>query len=156
MKRSRLELYAGVFVLVGLLAIAYLAVKIGGGELVESGTYTVKARFANSGGLTKGCSVLIAGVPVGRVTALSLNSDFAAIVEMRLYQNVHLPNDTIASSRTTGLIGDKFVSLSPGSETELIRPGGMITETESAVDLESLISRFAFGTVQDNAKAPVK
>jgi phospholipid/cholesterol/gamma-HCH transport system substrate-binding protein len=156
MKISQLELSVGGFVLAGLLAVAYLAVKVGGGALVGPHTYVINARFANSGGLTEGGSVEIAGVRVGRVHRVTLNSSFAAMVEMRLYQNIRLPSDTIASIRTTGLIGDKFVSLSPGSDTELIPPGGTIVDTEAAVDLESLISRFAFGSVQGKEGTPAK
>jgi phospholipid/cholesterol/gamma-HCH transport system substrate-binding protein len=156
MKISRLELSVGTFVLAGLLCVAYFAVKIGGGALVGPAAYTVNARFANTGGLTAGCSVLIAGVPIGRVHRVTLNSSFAAIVEMRLDQDVHLPTDSIASIRTTGLIGDKFVSISPGSDSALIPPGGTIIDTESAIDLESLISRFAFGSVQGKEEAPAK
>ena len=148
MKTSRLELSVGAFVLAGLLCVAYFAVKVGGGEFVGSGGYTIKARFANSGGLTPGCNVLIAGVTVGRVHRVTLNSGFAALIEMRLDQDVHLPTDSIASVRTAGLIGDKFVSISPGSDNTLIPAGGTIIDTESAIDLESLISRFAFGSVQ--------
>jgi phospholipid/cholesterol/gamma-HCH transport system substrate-binding protein len=156
MKIPQLELFVGAFVLAGLLAIAYLAVKIGGGVLLGPDTYTIKASFANSGGLAEGSSVDIAGVHVGRVHRVTLNSTFAAIVEMRLDENIRLPSDTIASIRTSGLIGDKFVSLSPGSETDVIPPGGTIVDTESAVDLESLISRFAFGSVDDKKRSPVK
>ena len=156
MKISQLELFVGAFVLAGLLAIAYLAVKIGGGVFLGPDTYTIKASFANSEGLAEGSSVDIAGVHVGRVHRVTLNSTFAAIVEMRLDENIHLPSDTIASIKTSGLIGDKFVSLSPGSETDVIPPGGTIVDTESAVDLESLISRFAFGSVHDKKGSPVK
>jgi phospholipid/cholesterol/gamma-HCH transport system substrate-binding protein len=156
MKISQLELSVGAFVLAGLLVVAYLAVKVGGGALVGPDTYVINARFANSGGLTEGSSVEIAGVRVGRVRRVTLNSSFAAMVEIRLYQNIHLPSDTIASIRTTGLIGDKYVSLSPGSDTEVIPPGGTIADTESAVDLESIISRFAFGSVQGKEATPAK
>jgi len=149
MKTSKLELSVGTFVLAGLLAIGGLAVKVGGGSLVGARTYSIKARFANGGGVTEGSSVEIAGVRVGRVERVTLNPDYAAIVEMRVNQDIRLPSDTIASIKTAGLIGDKFVSLSPGSETDSIPPDGTIVETESAVDLESLISRFAFGSVHN-------
>ncbi len=158
MKTSKLELAVGTFVLVGLAAIVYLALKIGAGALIGSDTYVVKARFSNIGGLNNGSSVVISGVTVGRIESISLDQNFAAIVELRLRNSVQLPSDTIASIRTSGLIGDKFLALSPGGDDEIIPPGGLITETESAVDLESLISRFAFGNVKDQepAPAPVK
>ncbi|MCR6654837.1 MAG: outer membrane lipid asymmetry maintenance protein MlaD [Opitutus sp.] len=155
MKSSKLELAVGTFVLVGLAAIVYLALKIGAGALIGSDTYVVKARFSNIGGLNTGSSVVISGVTVGRIESISLDQNFAAIVELRIRKDVQLPSDTIASIRTSGLIGDKFLALSPGGDEETIPPGGLITETESAVDLESLISRFAFGNVQkDKEPAP--
>jgi phospholipid/cholesterol/gamma-HCH transport system substrate-binding protein len=152
MKPSRLELSVGAFVFVGLAAVAYLALKIGAGSLFGADTYVLKARFTNSGGLNPGSNVAVAGVPVGRVTAITLNpADFSALIEFRVSNALKLPADSIASIKTTGLIGDKFLSLAPGSEAEPLAPGALITETESAVDLESLISRFAFGNVDKKA-----
>jgi len=149
MKQSKLELIVGVFVLAGLLAVAYLALKIGSGSLVGTETYSVHARFTNSGGLNPGSNVLIAGVPVGRVGVITLNpKDFSALVELKLNKIVQLPADTIASIKTTGLIGDKYVALAPGGDSSNLEPGSTITDTESAIDIESLISRFAFGNVQ--------
>lgn len=149
MKQSRLELIVGVFVLVGLAAVAYLALRIGGGALVGADTYTLKARFANSGGLKPGSNVLIAGVAVGRVESVALNPvDYSALIGFSLRKEVKLPVDSIASIKTSGLIGDKFLALSPGSEEEMLAAGALISDTESTVDLESLISRFAFGNVE--------
>jgi phospholipid/cholesterol/gamma-HCH transport system substrate-binding protein len=156
MKTSRLELSVGVFVLAGLGALAWLAIKAGGGVLVGPATYTITARFSNSGGLSPGSNVSIAGVSVGRVGAVTLNANYAALAELRLRQDVRLPADTIASIKTAGLLGDKFVALAPGADTETIPPGGTITDTESALDLESLISRFAFGSVQNPDRPSAK
>lgn len=148
---SKLELIVGVFVLTGLAAVAYLALKIGAGNLVGSDTYLVQVRFSNVGGLNPGSNVTIAGVSVGRVEAVRLNpADYSAIIGLRLRKEVRLPADSIASIKTTGLIGDKYLALAPGADTRMLAPGELITETESAVDLESLISRFAFGNVQTN------
>ena len=149
MKQSNLELIVGAFVLVGLAAVAYLALKIGAGSLVGTDTYMVHARFTNSGGLNPGSNVLIAGVPVGRVSAIRLNpADFSAMVDLSLEKAVQLPSDSIASIKTAGLIGDKYVALAPGGDATILAAGSTITETESAVDIESLISRFAFGNVE--------
>lgn len=146
---SKLELIVGVFVLTGLGAVAYLALKIGAGNLVGSDTYLVQARFANIGGLNPGSNVTIAGVSVGRVEAVRLNAtDYSAIAELRLRQTVRLPADSIVSIRTSGLIGDKYLAIAPGGDARMLAPGELITETESAVDLESLISRFAFGNIK--------
>ena len=149
---TKLELIVGVFVLTGLAAVAYLALKIGAGNLVGADTYLVQARFNNVGGLNAGSNVAIAGVSVGRVEAVRLNpADYSAIIELRLRQDVQLPADSIASIKTTGLIGDKYLAIAPGGDSRMLAAGELITETESAVDLESLISRFAFGNVKTAA-----
>lgn len=151
---KRLELGVGLFVLAGLAAIVYLTVKLGAGELVGSDTYPLEARFANTGGLNKGSTVMLGGVTVGRVEAIKLDpSDFSAIVEMSILKDVRLPSDTMASIKTSGLIGDKFIALAPGAEEELLSPSDRILMTESAVELESLISKMAFGSVKENDKA---
>lgn len=152
-QQSKLELVVGVFVLVGLAAVAYLALRIGAGALVGGDTYALEARFTNSGGLNPGSNVVVAGVPVGRIDAVRLNpADFSSVVRFSVRKDVKLPVDTIASIKTTGLIGDKFLALAPGAESEYLAPGALITDTESTVDLESLISRFAFGNVNDKPK----
>jgi phospholipid/cholesterol/gamma-HCH transport system substrate-binding protein len=150
---KRLELGVGLFVLLGLAAIVYLTVKLGAGALVGSDTYSLEARFANTGGLNKGSTVMLGGVTVGRVEAIRLDpSDFSAIVEMSILKDLRLPSDTMASIKTSGLIGDKFIALAPGAEEELLSPSDRILMTESAVELESLISKMAFGSVKEGEK----
>ncbi len=150
MKQSNIELSVGAFVLFGTAAIVWFAVQAGAGVALGGSTYEVKARFTNIGGLKTGSQVLIAGVPVGRVEKIDLDPQYAAIVHMNVSQGVRLPSDTIASIKTSGLIGDKFIALAPGADSGSISPGGTITDTESAVYLESLISRFAFGSVSSS------
>jgi len=153
MKQSKLELIVGVFVLAGIAAVAYLALKIGAGTLVGADTYTLKARFTNSGGLNPGSNVIVSGVPVGRVEKVTLNpADYSSVVEFTVRKDVKLPADSIASIKTTGLIGDKFLALAPGGDERFLAAGELITDTESTVDLESLISRFAFGNVDQKPK----
>jgi phospholipid/cholesterol/gamma-HCH transport system substrate-binding protein len=147
-KYTRLDLAVGTFVLAGIAALAWLALKIGGGALVGGETFTVRARFTNLGGLAPGASVLISGVSVGRVDKVELDDRYAAVATLRVRKDVALPVDTMAAIRSSGLIGEKFVSLSPGADELMLEPGALITDTESAVDLESLISRFAFGGVK--------
>jgi phospholipid/cholesterol/gamma-HCH transport system substrate-binding protein len=147
MKQSSMELSAGAFVLLGLAAVAWFAIQAGARLPMAGSTYTIDARFSNASGLKPGSQVFLAGVPVGRVEKISLDPQFAAIVQMEIDKNVQLPSDTIASIKTSGLLGDKFIALSPGSATQNLAPGGTITDTESSVDLEGLISRFAFGNV---------
>jgi phospholipid/cholesterol/gamma-HCH transport system substrate-binding protein len=146
---TRLDLGVGAFVLAGLAALAFLALKIGGGALVAVDTTTVRARFTNLGGLAPGASVLISGVAVGQVEKVELDDRYAAVATLRVRRDLKLPADTFAAIRSSGLIGDKHIALSPGSDDQLLQPGELITDTESAVDLESLISRFAFGGVKD-------
>lgn len=153
---SRYELPAGLFVLAGLAAVAFLAFRLGASALLGTDTYVVQARFANLGGLNPGGSVMIAGVAVGRVDAVRLDPEtYQAIAVIRLRQDLRLPVDSIASVKTTGLIGDKYLAIAPGGDARLLAPGDTLTETESAIDLESLISRFAFGSVTpDKSRNP--
>jgi phospholipid/cholesterol/gamma-HCH transport system substrate-binding protein len=150
MKQSNIELSVGAFVLLGLAAIVWFAVQAGAGGAIGGSTYEVNARFTNIGGLKPGSQVFIAGVPVGRVEKIDLNPQYAAVVRLNVKQDIHLPSDTIASIKTSGLIGDKYVALAPGADSNNLSPGGTITDTESAMDLESLISRFAFGNVSSS------
>jgi phospholipid/cholesterol/gamma-HCH transport system substrate-binding protein len=153
MKQNNIELSVGAFVLLGMVAIVWFAAETAAGVDVGGSTYSVTARFTNVGGLKPGSQVFVAGVPVGRVEQINLDSNYAAIVRMKLRQSIQLPSDTIASIKTSGLIGDKFVALSPGSDSKNLAPEAQITDTESAVDLESLISRFAFGNVTSTPAA---
>jgi phospholipid/cholesterol/gamma-HCH transport system substrate-binding protein len=150
MKQSNIELSVGVFVFLGVATIVWFAVQAGAGAAIGGSTYEVNARFANTGGLKPGSQVFIAGVPVGRVEKIDLNAQFAAVVRLNVKRGVHLPTDTIASIKTSGLIGDKYIALAPGADSNSLPPGGTITDTESAMDLESLISRFAFGNVSSS------
>lgn len=149
MKQSKLELLVGIFVVLGLAAIAYLTIKLGAGALVGGDTYEIEARFTNAGGLNSGSTVVVAGVTVGRVEGIRVDpTDFSAIATLRVMSSLKLPTDTMASIKTTGLIGDKYVLLSPGADETYLATGERITMTESSVDLESLIGKMAFGSVE--------
>jgi phospholipid/cholesterol/gamma-HCH transport system substrate-binding protein len=152
MKNTKLELSVGLFVLLGIAAIIYLAIQVGTGSLLSGDTYLIESRFANTGGLQSGSSVLVSGVTVGRVEAIRIEpSDYSAIVTLRVLSGLRLPTDSMASIKTSGLIGDKYVALSPGADDTYMKSGARITMTESAVDLESLIGKMAFGAVdKDN------
>jgi phospholipid/cholesterol/gamma-HCH transport system substrate-binding protein len=150
MSLRKLERSVGAFVLAGLVAVTLFVLESGAGKFLPVPTYGVTAQFANVGGLKTGSPVFIAGVSVGQVASITLNEQFTAIVELRLPSGVKLPADTMASIRTTGLIGSKIVTLLPGSDERMISEGDVIVDTESSVDIETLISRFAFG----EAKAP--
>lgn len=140
----------GIFVLLGLVCVAYLTIKLGRMELFEQNGFALTARFNSVSGLRVGADVEMAGVPVGRVTAITLDSDpmrRQAIVHLMLDTDMKLSADTIASVKTSGLIGDKYVNLTPGGSEDILAAGDVIEETESAVDLESLIGKYAFGGV---------
>jgi len=158
MKNTKLELSVGIFVLLGIAAIAYLTIQIGTGSLITGDTYPLEARFSNTGGLHTGSSVLLSGVTVGRVEAVRMDpSDYSAIVTLRVVSGVRLPTDSMASVKTAGLIGDKYISLSPGADENYMTPWTRITMTEPAIDLESLIGKMAFGSLdkdKDKKTAP--
>ena len=143
MKRLDLELAVGVFVLLGIGCLGWISVRLGKLDLFGSRGYELHADFASVGGLKEGASVVIAGVDVGRVRRISLRN-YQARVTLGLNEGLRLQEDTIASIRTKGLIGEKYVVLSPGSEEKFLKPGDRIREVESSVDLESLISKMIF------------
>jgi phospholipid/cholesterol/gamma-HCH transport system substrate-binding protein len=148
MNKFYVQLTAGIFVLIGGLCLAWLSIRLGGLETWGEG-YQVEARFSDVGGLREGAAVSIAGVQVGSVSQVKLD-DYAALVTLRMDPNVKLPEGTIASIRTSGLIGEQFIYISPGGGEENIQPGERIEETQPAVDLHSLISKYAFGDVDSD------
>ncbi len=137
----------GTFVLAGILALGYLSIQLGGLDLFETGTYEVTARFSSVTGLRTGASVEMAGVQVGRVQRIGLEKD-EAIVTLRLHHDVKLTRDAIASIRTKGILGDKYISLSQGGADQAIPPGGRIRETEPPIDIEKLLGQFIYGKVK--------
>ncbi|HEU5305546.1 MAG TPA: outer membrane lipid asymmetry maintenance protein MlaD [Gemmatimonadales bacterium] len=146
MERSRVNIAVGVFVVLGILALGYLSIKLGRVAILSGGGYLVVADFPSVGGLRPGASVEIAGVEVGRVESIGL-ADYQARVVLRLNSDVTLQEDTIASIKTKGLIGEKFIRISPGGSEKIIQPNGRIREVEAPVDLEELISKYVFGKV---------
>ena len=147
MSRKNVEFGVGIFVLAGIFALAYLSVKLGGLEIFDDGTYEVSAKFTSATGLRSGAAVEMAGVKVGRVSGISLDGEDAKI-SLRIDEKIQLSRDSIASIRTKGVLGDKYVSLSQGGSEKIIPPGGKIRETEPPVDIEKLIGDFIFGNVK--------
>jgi len=108
MKNTKLELSVGIFVLLGLAAVGYLTIKLGTGSMISGDTYQIESRFANAGGLHSGSSVMLSGVTVGRVEGVRMDpSDYSAIVTLRVVSGLRLPTDSMASIKTSGLLGDK-------------------------------------------------
>ncbi len=147
-----MERAVGLFVIGGLLCLGYFAFQLGSSEIRPSETYTIEARFNSVAGLNPGAQIQIAGVPVGSVGKLSLGKDFSALVELRIRKDLQLSADTMASIRSHGLLGDQYVSLTPGGDDRLLAPGERITDTESSVDILQLLGRFAFGSVNSDKK----
>ena len=144
MNRRSVEIAVGVFVLAGVACLVHLSVSLARREGVRGPGYYVSALFSDVGGLRVGAAVTVAGVEVGRVSQIEL-ADYQGRVTLYLDTRVLLQTDAIASIRTRGLIGEKFIALSPGGEEKLLADGSTIAETEPAVDLEQLISKFVFG-----------
>jgi len=142
---TRTEMIVGLFVVVGIACLGYLAIKLGKLEVFGATGYTVTADFPSVAGLKVGDPVEIAGVKVGRVDALGLSDDDRARLVLRLNDEVKLQEDVIASVRARGLIGDKFVLLTPGASEKIIPPGGKIRETESPPDIPDLIGKIVGG-----------
>jgi phospholipid/cholesterol/gamma-HCH transport system substrate-binding protein len=146
MTRSPLrDLLVGLFVLLGLGAIAYLSFSVGGLSYAGPGGLTLYASFDQTGGLKPRAPVVISGVKVGQVTAIDLADDFRARVTMDLDQSLKLPTDTSASIVTAGILGDRYVSLQLGGEEQMLKSGDTLNFTESAIILESLIGKFIYG-----------
>ena len=144
--RREIEIGVGLFMLVGIFALAYLSVRLGQVELFGARGYTVYAEFPTVGGLKTGAIVEIAGVPVGRVDGIQLR-DYQARVALNLHSGVQVQTDAIVSIKTKGLIGEKFVQISPGGSEKVVPPNGRLTEVEAPVDLEELISKYVFGKI---------
>ncbi len=145
MSRFNLELVVGIFVAIGVVCFGYLAIKLGDLNPIGQSSYTVDARFDSISGLNEGAAVEVAGVQVGEVESISLDHEsMEAIVSLTIDADVKLQEDSIASIRSTGLIGDKFVNITPGGTDIELAPGDEIIETESSVSLEELISKYIF------------
>ncbi len=147
MERAKLELVVGVFVLIGIVCLGYLSIKLGKLEVIDGRNYTVFAEFTSVSGLKSGASVEIAGVEVGRVKEITLKDD-RALVALAIDEGIRLYTDTIASIKTRGIIGEKFMALSPGGGGDPLQPGETIRDTESGLDLEELVSQFVHGNVK--------
>ncbi len=144
------EIVVGLFVVAGLVCLGYLAIKLGKLEAFGNSGYVVYADFASVAGLRRGDAVEIAGVGVGRVDSLSLVDDRARLA-LRIDAGVDIQEDAIASVRARGLIGDKFIAISPGASDRLVPSGGKIRETESPPDITDLIGKMIGGNVTEGA-----
>jgi phospholipid/cholesterol/gamma-HCH transport system substrate-binding protein len=147
MERAKLELIVGVFVAVGIVCLSYLSIKLGKLEIIGGNLYDVEAEFDSASGLKPGATVEIAGVQVGRVKGIRLKED-RALITLAIHEGVKLFTDAIASIKTRGIIGEKYVAITAGGSGEPLQAGGRIRDTESGVDLEELVSQFIHGNVK--------
>jgi len=147
--KNSMEFLVGIFMIAGFAAFGYLALQLGEVSLFSSSkNYTIIAQFDNIAGVKKGASVQVAGVVVGTASKIWLDEDGLANVALDLDKNVQVAVDSLASVKSQGLIGDKFIALSLGGDDEYFKEGDVLTDTESSLDIESLISKFAFGGVK--------
>jgi len=144
MKKISLELIVGLFIVIGTASILYLSVTVSGLSVFESDGYHLKAKFENSSGLKKGAVVEIAGVKIGQVESIALDAETQeSLVWVKIQQGVEIQDDAVASIRTAGIIGDKFIKISTGGGDPL-ENGDEIIETEPAISIEELISKYMF------------
>lgn len=143
MKKITTETFVGLFLVAGLLCLAYLSIKLGDVNVFGKKEYVIKAKFSNIAGLKEGSDVEIAGVKIGKVYKIYLDN-YQAVVELLIKPDVKIQEDSIATIRTQGIIGDKYVKIMPGASDEYIKPNGTISETESSIELEELVSKYIF------------
>jgi phospholipid/cholesterol/gamma-HCH transport system substrate-binding protein len=148
MKKYTQETVVGVFVVIGLFAIAYMTVKLGNVGFLGEQSYSLIAKFSSVTGLRTGSPVNMLGLEVGRVQSFEMDQENqVAVVTLKINNGIQIYDDAIASIKTEGLIGDKFVSIDAGGGGDLLEDGDTITDTESPTDLMELVSKYAFGDV---------
>lgn len=152
-----MESVVGIFVVIGLLFVGYMTVKLGKVSLLGDDYYPLYASFSSVSGLRGDSPVEINGIEAGRVERLSIDQEKQmALVELKIKKGTKVYDDASASIKTAGLIGDKFVKIDPGGSGDILKPGGIITETSSPLDIEDLISKYVFGDVTKDDKKETK
>jgi phospholipid/cholesterol/gamma-HCH transport system substrate-binding protein len=153
MKKYTQETVVGIFVVIGLFAIAYMTVKLGNVGFLGENTYSLYAKYTSVSGLRVGNPVNMLGLEIGRVESFKMDQENqVAIVELKIDNGIEIFDDAIASIKTEGLIGDKFVSIDAGGGGDQLKNGDIITDTESPTDIMELVSKYAFGDVGGEEK----
>jgi phospholipid/cholesterol/gamma-HCH transport system substrate-binding protein len=148
MKKYTQETVVGIFVVVGIIAIAYMTINLGNVGFLGEKTYTLIAKFTSVSGLRAGNPVNMLGLEIGRVDSFQMDQENqVAVVTLRINNGIEIFDDAIASIKTEGLIGDKFISIDAGGGGDLLADGDTITDTESPTDIMDLVSKYAFGDV---------
>jgi phospholipid/cholesterol/gamma-HCH transport system substrate-binding protein len=149
MKKYSKETVVGIFVIIGLLCIAYMTVKLGNIGFLGANTYSLIAKFDKVTGLRVGNPVNMLGLEIGRVASFTMDQEnLVAVTELEINSIIKIYDDAIASIKTEGLIGDKYISIDPGGGGDLLANGDIITDTESPTDIMELVSKYAFGDVE--------
>lgn len=147
MKNIGLNFVVGLFVILGAAALFYMSVNIGGATVSGAGNYSLIARFENTSGLKEGAFVEAAGVRVGQATSIRFDPEtYESVVEIVLDNMVQVPDDSIASIRTAGIIGDRFIKITPGGSDIYLEAGEEFLETEPSISLEELVSKYMFSS----------
>lgn len=148
MKKYAMETTVGIFVVLGLITVAYMTVTLGHISLFAEKTYPLSARFSSVTGLRKGSPVYMLGLKIGKTEDLYIDQkDLKAVVKMQIHQGIQIYDDAIATIKTEGLIGDSYLSIDPGGSGELLKSGGVVIETHPPLDIADLIGKYAFGDV---------
>jgi phospholipid/cholesterol/gamma-HCH transport system substrate-binding protein len=149
MKKYKIETIVGIFVFLGLLCIGYMTIKLGNVSFLGDDTYPIIAKFASVSGLRHGNPVSILGIEVGKVGTITMDQENQrAVVEIKVKNGIKIYDDAIASIKTEGLMGDKYISIDPGGSGTLLEPEGTITETQAPVDIVDIVGKYAFGDVK--------
>lgn len=150
MAKKRIEFSVGIFLIIGCSCIFWLLTEVGGIRFNQDDRYTVSAYFTSVSGLKNGAVIEMAGVQIGTVSAIDLDTTrYLAKVSLKVDNDIELSDDTIASVKTAGIIGDKYINLLPGGSEDILVEGDTIYNTESSLDLESLVSKYIFGSNND-------
>jgi phospholipid/cholesterol/gamma-HCH transport system substrate-binding protein len=150
MKKYKIETIVGIFVTLGLICIGYMAVQLGNVHILGDDSYPLTAKFTSASGLKIGNPVNILGIEVGRVEHIGMDqANQKAVVQIRIKNGIKVYDDAIAAIKTEGLIGDKYMNIDPGGSGTLLGPSGVITDTQAAVDIVELVSKYAFGELKN-------
>jgi len=145
MNKRKIEFYVGLFVIIGILCTGYLFIVLGEINLIRDKQYPIYAFFTSVSGLKTGAKIEMVGVQIGTVSKVSIDKErLLAKVEFRIDKNIELSEDVIASVKTSGIIGQKFIDILPGGSDIMLEPGEEIFNTESSLDIESLVRKFIF------------
>jgi phospholipid/cholesterol/gamma-HCH transport system substrate-binding protein len=146
---KKIEMVVGAFVLAGIISISWMAVKLGQIGGIGASGYALEAVFTDAGGMRSGSDVMMAGVVVGRVGDVVVNEDSEAKLTLLIDDGIPVTSDAIASVRTKGIIGERYIRITQGGDDEMLQAGDEIEETESAINIEDLVSKYIFSSSEE-------